>query len=90
MNIQFAGNFHVFALLRTAGGVLSESLCMLLKGQVIQFIGSAEYSGSNGCTYPRRLTKKPFKLSINARNGPNVAGVIGSAVVAGVLLSIIK
>ncbi|MEG0570179.1 MAG: sodium ion-translocating decarboxylase subunit beta [Oscillospiraceae bacterium] len=78
----------------TAGGVLfGKLMCFVTKGEVNPLIGSA---GVSAVPMAARVSQKVGQES-NPRNfllmhamGPNVAGVIGSAVAAGVLLSIFK
>ncbi len=76
----------------TVGGVLlGKLMCRLTKGKVNPLIGSA---GVSAVPMAARVSQKVGQAA-NPRNfllmhamGPNVAGVIGSAVAAGVFLSL--
>ncbi len=77
----------------TAGGVLfGKLMCWATKGKVNPLIGSA---GVSAVPMAARVAQKvgqkenPGNFLLMHAMGPNVAGVIGSAVAAGVLLSII-
>jgi len=77
----------------TAAGVLfGKLMCVLTKGKVNPLIGSA---GVSAVPMAARVSQKvgqqtnPSNYLLMHAMGPNVAGVIGSAVAAGVLLSII-
>lgn len=77
----------------TAGGVLfGKIMCKLTKGKVNPLIGSA---GVSAVPMAARVSQKvgqeanPANFLLMHAMGPNVAGVIGSAVAAGVLLSIL-
>ena len=97
MNIQFA---EVMALgvvafsLGTACGVLLGKLMYIVSGKKINpLIGSA---GVSAVPMAARISQKvgqeevPTNYLLMHAMGPNVAGVIGSAVAAGVLLTIVK
>lgn len=78
----------------TAGGVLfGKLMCWATKGKVNPLIGSA---GVSAVPMAARVAQKvgqqenPGNFLLMHAMGPNVAGVIGSAVAAGVLLSVIK
>lgn len=78
----------------TAGGVLLGDLMYVLsKGKINPLIGSA---GVSAVPMAARVSQKvgqsenPTNFLLMHAMGPNVAGVIGSAVAAGVLLSILK
>lgn len=78
----------------TACGVLfGKLMCVVTKGKVNPLIGSA---GVSAVPMAARVSQKvgaeenPANFLLMHAMGPNVAGVIGSAVAAGVLLSIIK
>lgn len=78
----------------TAGGVLfGDLMYVLTKGKVNPLIGSA---GVSAVPMAARVSQKvgqqanPTNFLLMHAMGPNVAGVIGSAVAAGVLLSIFK
>ena len=75
---------------RTAGGVLLANLmCVLTKGKVNPMIGAA---GVSAVPMAARVVQKegakynPTNFLLMHAMGPNVAGVIGSAVAAGMLL----
>jgi len=77
----------------TAGGVLlGKLMCWITKGKVNPLIGSA---GVSAVPMAARVSQKvgqeenPGNFLLMHAMGPNVAGVIGSAVVAGILLSIL-
>ena len=79
--------------LGTACGVLfGKLMCFFTKGKVNPLIGSA---GVSAVPMAARVSQKvgqqenPTNYLLMHAMGPNVAGVIGSAVAAGVLLSII-
>lgn len=76
----------------TASGVLfGKLMCVMTKGKVNPLIGSA---GVSAVPMAARVSQKvgseanPTNFLLMHAMGPNVAGVIGSAVAAGVLLSI--
>lgn len=78
----------------TATGVLfGKIMCLVTKGKVNPLIGSA---GVSAVPMAARVSQKvgaetdPTNFLLMNAMGPNVAGVIGSAVAAGVLLSVIK
>lgn len=78
----------------TAGGVLFGKLMYILtKGKVNPLIGSA---GVSAVPMAARVSQKegqrenPSNFLLMHAMGPNVSGVIGSAVAAGVLLAILK
>ena len=77
----------------TAGGVLlGKLMCKLTKGEVNPLIGAA---GVSAVPMAARVAQKvgqeenPQNFLLMHAMGPNVAGVIGSAVAAGILLSIL-
>ena len=77
----------------TAAGVLfGKLMCVATKGKVNPLIGSA---GVSAVPMAARVSQKvgqaedPTNFLLMHAMGPNVAGVIGSAVAAGVLLSIL-
>ncbi len=76
----------------TAGGVLlGKLMCKLSGGKINPLIGSA---GVSAVPMAARVSQKvgqeanPKNFLLMHAMGPNVAGVIGSAVAAGVLLSL--
>ena len=78
----------------TAGGVLlGKIMCWATGGKVNPLIGSA---GVSAVPMAARVSQKigqeanPSNFLLMHAMGPNVAGVIGSAVAAGILLSILK
>lgn len=77
----------------TAGGVLlGKLMCFLTKGQINPLIGSA---GVSAVPMAARVSQKvgaeenPQNFLLMHAMGPNVAGVIGSAVAAGILINIL-
>ena len=78
----------------TAGGVVfGKIMCVLTKGKVNPLIGSA---GVSAVPMAARVSQKvgqkenPTNFLLMHAMGPNVSGVIGSAVAAGVLLTLLK
>ncbi len=78
----------------TAGGVLfGKLMCVITKGKVNPLIGSA---GVSAVPMAARVSQNvgqkenPSNFLLMHAMGPNVAGVIGSAVAAGVFLSMFK
>lgn len=78
----------------TAGGVLfGKIMCVLTTGKVNPLIGSA---GVSAVPMAARVSQKvgqkenPSNFLLMHAMGPNVSGVIGSAVAAGVLLTLLK
>ena len=78
----------------TAGGVIfGKIMCVLTKGKVNPLIGSA---GVSAVPMAARVSQKvgqkenPSNFLLMHAMGPNVSGVIGSAVAAGVLLTLLK
>ena len=74
----------------TAGGVLSGKLmCYLTKGKVNPMIGAAGVSAvpmAARVVHKEGVREDPTNFLLMHAMGPNVAGVIGSAIAAGVLL----
>ena len=90
LKIVFLGVF-AFAL-STAGGLLGGLvMCKVTKGKVNPLIGSA---GVSAVPMAARVTNvegqkaNPSNFLLMHAMGPNVAGVIGSAIAAGFLLSV--
>ena len=81
-----------FAFGTAAGVLLGKLMCWITKGKVNPLIGSA---GVSAVPMAARVAQKvgqqenPGNFLLMHAMGPNVAGVIGSAVAAGVLLSIL-
>ena len=78
----------------TAGGVLfGKLMCKFSGGKINPLIGSA---GVSAVPMAARVAQKvgqkenPSNFLLMHAMGPNVAGVIGSAVAAGVLISILR
>mgnify|MGYP005961079677 CR=1 FL=1 len=78
----------------TAAGVLfGKLLCFLTKGKINPLIGSA---GVSAVPMAARVSQKvgaeedPTNFLLMHAMGPNVSGVIGSAVAAGILLTLLK
>lgn len=87
----FAMGIFAFAF-GTAGGVLiGKLMCKITKGKVNPLIGAA---GVSAVPMAARVAQKvgqkedPSNFLLMHAMGPNVAGVIGSAVAAGILLSL--
>ncbi len=77
---------------RRDGVLMGKILCKITGGKINPLIGSA---GVSAVPMAARVSQKVGKeanpnnyLLMHAMGGPNVAGVIGSAVVAGFLLSL--
>jgi len=103
MNAQAVLNWHVlsiFALgivafaLGTAGGVLmGKAMCKLTRGQVNPLIGAA---GVSAVPMAARVVQvegqraNPQNFLLHHAMGPNVAGVIGSATAAGLLIAFLS
>ena len=81
-----------FAFGTAAGVLFGKLMCVLTHGKVNPLIGSA---GVSAVPMAARLSQKvgqetnPSNFLLMHAMGPNVAGVIGSAVAAGVLLSVL-
>lgn len=97
MNLQFAEvmllGVVAFSLGTACGLLLGKLLYVLSKGKINPLIGSA---GVSAVPMAARISQKvgqeevPTNYLLMHAMGPNVAGVIGSAVAAGVLLTIVK
>jgi len=77
----------------TAGGILlGKLMCWITKGKVNPLIGSA---GVSAVPMAARVSQKvgqaedPGNFLLMHAMGPNVAGVIGSAIAAGILISVL-
>ena len=85
---DFAG-----AVAAACGILLGKLMYILTKGKINPLIGSA---GVSAVPMAARISQKvgqeevPTNYLLMHAMGPNVAGVIGSAVAAGVLLAIVK
>lgn len=81
-----------FGIGSAAGVLFGKIMCVVTKGKVNPLIGSA---GVSAVPMAARISQKvgaetdPTNFLLMHAMGPNVAGVIGSAVAAGVLLSIV-
>lgn len=79
-------------MLSTAGGTLMGKLmCVITKGKINPLIGSAGVSAvpmAARVAHKEGLRANPKNYLIMHAMGPNVAGVIGSAVAAGILLAV--
>ena len=80
-------------IMATAGGVLiGKLMCVLTKGKVNPMIGAA---GVSAVPMAARVVQKegvredPSNFLLMHAMGPNVAGVIGSAVAAGLLMMLL-
>jgi oxaloacetate decarboxylase beta subunit len=84
--------FFAFAM-GTAGGVLfGKLMCALSRGRINPLIGAAGVSAvpmSARVVELEGLREDPYNHLLMHAMGPNVAGVIGSAIVAGYFLSVI-
>lgn len=96
VNKEFLGvillGVAAFCLGTACGVIFGKIMCFFTKGKVNPLIGSA---GVSAVPMAARVSQKvgqqenPTNYLLMHAMGPNVAGVIGSAVAAGVLLSII-
>ncbi len=96
LNLEFAKVIALgvvaFALGTACGLLLGKLMCKLSGGKINPLIGSA---GVSAVPMAARVSQKvgaqtdPTNFLLMHAMGPNVAGVIGSAVAAGVLLSVI-
>ena len=96
VNKEFLGvillGVAAFCLGTACGVIFGKIMCLITKGKVNPLIGSA---GVSAVPMAARVSQKvgqqenPTNYLLMHAMGPNVAGVIGSAVAAGVLLSII-
>ena len=96
INLEFAKviilGVIAFAVGTATGVIFGKIMCVATKGKVNPLIGSA---GVSAVPMAARVSQKvgaetdPTNFLLMNAMGPNVAGVIGSAVAAGVLLSII-
>lgn len=96
VNKEFLGvillGVAAFCLGTACGVIFGKLMCFFTKGKVNPLIGSA---GVSAVPMAARVSQKvgqqenPTNYLLMHAMGPNVAGVIGSAVAAGVLLSII-
>ena len=77
----------------TAGGlILGKIMCKLTKGKINPLIGSAGVSAVPMAARVSQMVgqkENPANFLLMHAMGPNVAGVIGSAVAAGVFLSMV-
>ncbi len=82
-----------FAIGTASGLILGKIMCKITGGKINPLIGSAGVSAVPMAARQSQLVgaeENPSNFLLMHAMGPNVAGVIGSAVAAGVLLSIIK
>lgn len=96
INLKFGGvmllGVIAFSLGTACGLLFGKIMCVATKGKVNPLIGSA---GVSAVPMAARISQKvgaetdPTNFLLMHAMGPNVAGVIGSAVAAGVLLSVI-
>ena len=97
INLEFAKvivlGVIAFAVGTATGVIFGKIMCLATRGKVNPLIGSA---GVSAVPMAARVSQKvgaetdPTNFLLMNAMGPNVAGVIGSAVAAGVLLSVIK
>lgn len=79
-----------FAIGTTAGVLFGKLMCKLAKGQVNPMIGAAGVSAvpmAARVVHKEGLKNDPTNYLLMHAMGPNVAGIIGSAVAAGTLLA---
>lgn len=79
-----------FAIGTTAGVLFGKLMCKLTKGQVNPMIGAAGVSAvpmAARVVHKEGLKNDPTNYLLMHAMGPNVAGIIGSAVAAGTLLA---
>ena len=80
-----------FAFGTAAGVIFGKSLCVVTKGKINPLIGSA---GVSAVPMAARVSQKvgaeedPTNFLLMHAMGPNVAGVIGTAIAAGVFMAI--
>ena len=78
--------------LSTAGGLLiGKLMCWLTKGKINPLIGAAGVSAvpmAARVAHSEGLKANPSNYLLMHAMGPNVAGVIGSAVAAGILMAV--
>ena len=78
----------------TAGGLLfGKLMCWITKGKINPLIGSAGVSAvpmAARVAHTEGLKANPSNYLLMHAMGPNVAGVIGSAVAAGILLAVLQ
>lgn len=78
----------------TAGGLLfGKLMCWITKGKINPLIGSAGVSAvpmAARVAHSEGLKANPSNYLLMHAMGPNVAGVIGSAVAAGILLAVLQ
>ena len=85
----FALGIIAFAVATAAGVLGGKLMCFLTKGKVNPMIGAAGVSAvpmAARVVHKEGLREDPTNFLLMHAMGPNVAGVIGSAVAAGVLL----
>ena len=85
----FALGILAFAVATAAGVLGGKLMCVLTKGKVNPMIGAAGVSAvpmAARVVHKEGLREDPTNFLLMHAMGPNVAGVIGSAVAAGVLL----
>ncbi len=97
LNLQTLGiaglGLFAFCLATACGVVFGKIMCKATGGKINPLIGSA---GVSAVPMAARISQKvgqeenPGNFLLMHAMGPNVAGVIGSAVAAGVLLSVLK
>lgn len=81
-----------FAMGTSSGVIMGKIMCKITKGEINPIIGSAGVSAvpmAARVSHKIGLEENPDNYLLMHAMGPNVAGVIGSAVAAGILLSIL-
>jgi oxaloacetate decarboxylase beta subunit len=82
-----------FALATAAGVIFGKLMCIVTRGKINPLIGSAGVSAVPMAARVSQIVgqkEEPTNFLLMHAMGPNVAGVIGSAVAAGVFLSLFK
>ena len=82
-----------FAISTSGGLLLGKLMCKLTKGKINPLIGSAGVSAVPMAARVSQVVgqkENPTNYLLMHAMGPNVAGVIGSAVAAGVFLTLAK
>ncbi len=82
-----------FALATAAGVLFGKLMCIITRGKINPLIGSAGVSAVPMSARVSQIVgqkEEPTNFLLMHAMGPNVAGVIGSAVAAGVFLSLFK
>ena len=87
----FALGIAAFAIATAAGVLFGKLMCKITKGKVNPMIGAAGVSAvpmAARVVHKEGVREDPTNFLLMHAMGPNVAGVIGSAVAAGILLTL--